>query len=49
MTAHPDHIDFGVRRQGLIAFIDKITPEEHRVVAEDVEFDTDRIHDAPTT
>ena len=44
----PEHIDFDERREGIIAFIDQITPEDHRVVAEDVEFDIDRIHDAPT-
>lgn len=46
-TTRPEHIDFDERREGIIAFIDQITPGDHRVVAEDVEFDTDRIHDAP--
>ena len=43
----PEHIDFDGRREGVIAFIDQITPEEHRVVGEDVECDTEQIHDAP--
>jgi hypothetical protein len=45
--SHPWHIDLDERREGIIAFIDQITAEERRVVAEDVEFDTDRIHDVP--
>lgn len=44
---HPEHIDIEERREGIIAYIDQITPDEHRVVAEDVAFDFDRIHPAP--
>lgn len=47
-TTRPEHIDFDERREGVFAFIDQITPGEHRVVAEDVEFDTDRIHALPS-
>lgn len=46
-TSHPGHIDFEERREGIIAFIDQITAEGHRVIAEDVEFDSDRIHGPP--
>lgn len=44
---HPEHIDLDERREGIIAYIDQITPDDHRVVAEDVVFDNDRIHPAP--
>lgn len=44
---YPEHIDLDERREGIIAYIDQITPEDHRVVAEDVAFDSDRIHPAP--
>ena len=43
-TAPPEHIHFDERREGVIAYIDHITEAEHRVVAENVEFDDDRIH-----
>lgn len=45
--ADPEHIDLDERREGIIAYIDQITPDDHRVVAEDVAFDGDRIHPAP--
>lgn len=45
--ACPEHIDLDERREGIIAYIDQITPDDHRVVAEDVTFDSDRIHPAP--
>ena len=43
---HPEHIEIGERREGTIAFIDRITTDGRRRVIEDVEFDDDRIHDA---
>lgn len=46
-VAAPEHIDLGARRAGIIAYIDHVTAEDHRIVAEDVEFDPDRIHPAP--
>lgn len=46
-ASQPLHIDFDERREGIIAFIDQVTADERRAVAEDVEFDTDRIHGAP--
>lgn len=47
--SHPWHIDLDERREGIIAFIDQVTAHERRAVAEDVEFDTDRIHGAHRT
>jgi hypothetical protein len=47
-AAHPEHVEIGERREGIIAFIDRITPDGRNAVIEDVEFDHDRIHDAPT-
>lgn len=46
--AHPEHIEIDERREGVIAFIDRVTPQGRHAVAEDVEFDDDRIHGAPT-
>ena len=46
--AHPEHIDIEERREGVIAFIDRIGPDGRRAVAEDLEFDDDRIHGSPT-
>ena len=46
--AHPEHVDIEERREGVIAFIDRITPGGRYAVAEDVAFDDDRIHDGPT-
>ena len=43
-TAHPEHIDIGERREGVIAYIDRLTPDGPEEVVEDVEFDDDRIH-----
>jgi len=45
---HPEHIDVEERREGVIAFIDRVAPDGRRAVAEDVEFDDDRIHGSPT-
>jgi hypothetical protein len=46
-AAHPEHVEIGERREGIIAFIDRITTDGRHAVIEDVEFDDDRIHDAP--
>lgn len=43
-TTHPEHVDFEERREGVIAFIDRITPDGRQAVVEDVAFDNDRIH-----
>lgn len=46
-TAYPEHIDTGERREGVIAYIDRLTPDGTEPVIEDVEFDDDRIHGSP--
>jgi hypothetical protein len=46
--AHPEHIDIEERREGVIAFIDRVGPGDRQAVAEDIAFDDDRIHDSPT-
>lgn len=43
-TAHPDHIDTDERLEGIIAFIDRISPGGRQAFLEDVAFDDDRIH-----
>jgi hypothetical protein len=43
-TTRPEHVDFDERRAGVIAFIDRITPDGRQAVVEDVAFDDDRIH-----
>lgn len=45
--AYPEHIDTDERREGVIAYIDRIDPDGHEPVIEDVEFDDDRIHGPP--
>ena len=45
--AHPEHIEIEERREGIIAFIDRITPQGSVPVVENVVFDDDRIHDVP--
>ena len=45
--AYPEHIDTNVRREGVIAYIDRLTPDGREEVIEDVEFDDDRIHAPP--
>ena len=45
--AYPEHIDIEERREGIIAFIDHITPAGRQAVIEAVEFDDDRIHGVP--
>ncbi|EFI53003.1 hypothetical protein [Afipia sp. 1NLS2] len=46
--AYPEYIDIEERREGVIAFIDHIASDGRHAVAEDVEFDDDRLHDSPT-
>jgi hypothetical protein len=46
-TVHPEHIDIEERREGVIAFIDHLTPDGRDAVIEGVEFDDDRIHEPP--
>ena len=43
--AYPEHIDVEERREGIIAFVDRITPSGRQAVIEAVEFDDDRIRD----
>jgi hypothetical protein len=43
-TAHPEHVNFDERREGVIAFIDRVAPDGRQAVAKDVAFDDDRIH-----
>jgi hypothetical protein len=44
-AASPEHIDIEVRREGIILFIDRITPNGRVTVMEDIAFDDDRFHD----
>ena len=46
-VGHPEHVDIEERREGVIAFIDRVTPDGRQAVIEDVEFDDDRIHGSP--
>jgi hypothetical protein len=46
-TAYPEHIDIDERREGVIAYIDRVAPDGREPVIEDVEFDDDRIHGPP--
>ena len=41
--ACPDAIDTDERRQGVIAYIDRLSSDAREAVAEDIAFDTDRI------
>jgi hypothetical protein len=43
---HPEHIAFEERREGIIAYIDRITLDGPEVVSENVEFDDDLIQRA---
>jgi hypothetical protein len=43
--AQPEHVDWE-RREGVIVYIDRTTPESRLSIAEDVAFDDDRIHTA---
>jgi hypothetical protein len=43
-TAQPEHIDTDERREGIIAFIDRVSPSGRQAIIGDVAFDDDRIH-----
>lgn len=43
-VARLEHIDIDGRREGIIVFIDRVTPDGREAIADDVEFDSDRIH-----
>jgi hypothetical protein len=45
--AFHEHIDTDERRQGVIAYIARVTPDRPEPVVEDVDFDDDRIHARP--
>ncbi len=47
-AAFPEHIDTDARRQGIIAYIDRLSPVGRTQVAEDVAFEDDRVSDALT-
>lgn len=47
--AYPEHIDTDERREGVIAFVDRVTSDGREEVVVDVEFDDDRIHPPPAT
>ena len=40
-TPHPEHVEFDERREGVIAFIDRVNPDGRESVVEDVAFDDD--------
>ncbi len=42
--AQPEHVEIDQRREGVIVYMDRDTPEGRVAVVEDVEFDDDRIH-----
>ena len=46
--AYPEHVDIEERREGVIAFIDRVPPGGRYAVGEDLTFDDDRVHDSPT-
>lgn len=46
--AHPEHVEIEERREGIIAFIDRITRDGRQAVIEDVEFHDDRVHPPPS-
>jgi len=46
----PEHIDLDERREGLIVWIDQVgAPIDSATIAEDIEFDDDRIHPTAST
>jgi hypothetical protein len=42
--ANPESIDIDRRREGLIAYVDRLDPDRRECVVEDVTFDDDHIH-----
>ena len=47
--AYPEHIEIETRREGIIGFIDRVTPDGREVIAENIEFDDDRIRPPPAS
>ena len=47
-ATYPERIEISKRREGIIAVIDRITTDGPHPVIEDVGFDDDRIHNAPS-
>ena len=47
-AACPEHVESEERREGVIAFIDRITASGREAAIENVEFDDDRIHPPST-
>ena len=43
-AAHPEHIEIGERREGIIVFIDRIAADGRQAVIEDVPFGNDDVH-----
>jgi hypothetical protein len=43
-AAHPEHIEISERRESIIVFIDRITPDGRQAVIEDVPFTGDHVH-----
>ena len=43
-AAHPEHIEISERREGIILFIDRITPDGRQAVIEDVPLSGDHVH-----
>lgn len=46
-TTLPEHIELEARREGVIAYVDRITSDGREVVSENIEFDEDRIRPLP--
>ena len=46
-ASQPEHIDTDDRREGIIAYIDRISSTGKQPVIENVPFDDDRIHPHP--
>jgi hypothetical protein len=46
-ASQPEHIDTDDRREGIIAYIDRISSTGEEPVIENVPFDDDRIHPQP--
>ena len=43
-ASQPEHVDTDDRREGIIAYIDRVTADSREQVIEAVPFDEDRIH-----
>jgi len=50
LMTSPEHIDLDARREGSILWIDQVgAPIDSATIAEDIEFDDDRIHPPAST